>query len=359
MALFAGCRAASQAVKAPRAPLSDPALLVANPPTPAMHPLSPPSSVKRSAGNLTGASVGASSPAENSGERAPLLLAPTATPPALAAIGLAANDNGVSVASQVALPTLTPVPTDTPRPALLAAAPAIQSAARRILRTPILMYHYLSTPPANADIYRRDLSVSPELFAAHLDRIQAEGYTTVSLVDLYLALTQGAPLPDKPVVITFDDGYGDNYANAFPALQQRRMTATFFVVIDFINAQRPEYMTWDMLREMHAAGMSIEAHGIDHTSLKRRTHEDLVFQAMRCYETLQNEIGVRAHFISYPAGQYDQATVDVFRSAGYWAGVTTQQGATHSSDKLLELSRVRIRNTTSADELARLLTLDW
>lgn len=252
------------------------------------------------------------------------------------------------------LPVAAVVPTPVPLPPDLVA-----DGVQRTLKVPILMYHYLSAPPADADIYRKDLSVAPDLFNAQLDRIQSEGYTTISLYDLVDALTVGRSLPEKPLVITFDDGYRDNYENAFPALQAHGMKATFFVVMDFINAQRPEYMTWDMLREMHNAGMSVEAHGVDHTSLKKRTRDDLVFQALRCYESLQNELGQRARFISYPAGQYDDTTIDVFRSAGYWAGITTLQGATQASDDLFELRRVRVRGTTSPDELAELLATDW
>ena len=90
-------------------------------------------------------------------------------------------------------------------------------ASQRTVKVPILMYHYISVPPADADVYRVDLSVPPDLFAAHLDRLQAEGYTTISLYQLLAHLTQGAPLPEKPVVITFDDGYRDVSPERVPA----------------------------------------------------------------------------------------------------------------------------------------------
>ncbi|MCE7986786.1 MAG: polysaccharide deacetylase family protein [Caldilinea sp. CFX5] len=262
----------------------------------------------------------------------------------------------------VVAPALGPDPTNTvaPEPPVVTAITALQpDGVVRTAHVPILMYHYLSTPPAAADIYRRDLSVPPELFAAHLDRLQADGYTTISLYALAAYLQQGTPLPPKPVILTFDDGYRDNYENAFPLLRDRRMTATFFVVMEFINQGRPEYLTWDMVREMHAGGMSIEVHGVDHTTLRKRSRGDLEFQALRSYETLQDRLGVRPRFLSYPAGEYDADTIAVFQAAGYWAAVTTIQGATHSSDQLFELRRVRIRNTTTADELVRLLSLAW
>jgi peptidoglycan/xylan/chitin deacetylase (PgdA/CDA1 family) len=229
----------------------------------------------------------------------------------------------------------------------------------RSLYVPILMYHYLSVPPADANIYRKDLSVAPDLFAQQLDRLLAEGYTTVSLYELAQALQTGASLPEKPVILTFDDGYRDNYQNAFPALRDRGMKATFFVVTDFMDEERPEYMTWEMAREMLAGGMSIESHGRNHASLEGRDDDYLIWQALGSMETIQYELGVRPRFVAYPAGEYDENTERVFASAGYWAGVTTVQGATHASDNPFELTRVRMRGTTTPDELIRLLKVDW
>jgi peptidoglycan/xylan/chitin deacetylase (PgdA/CDA1 family) len=261
--------------------------------------------------------------------------------------------------------SLTPIATELTTvtlPASRVASPVRQLTPDGVARTakvPILMYHYLSEPPADADIYRQDLSVKPALFAAQLDRMQTEGYTTINLYDLVANLTQGAPLPPKPVILTFDDGYRDNYENAFPLLKARGMQATFFIITDFIDAKRPEYLSWDMVRMMYAAGMSIESHSRNHVSLRGRDKDYLVWQALGSLETIQAELGVPPHFICYPSGEYDQKTIDVFKSANYWAGITTIQGATQHSDDLFELHRVRVRGTTTADQLSRLLALDW
>jgi peptidoglycan/xylan/chitin deacetylase (PgdA/CDA1 family) len=256
-------------------------------------------------------------------------------------------------------PTAIPLSTATPTPALVLTVEPTPDGAVRTVQVPIPMYHYLSAPPEDADRYRRDLSVAPDLFAQHLDRLIEEGYTTIRLDDLLLHLTEGAPLPAKPVILTFDDGYRDNYTNAFPLLKERGMTATFFIVTDLIDADLPDYLSWDMVREMHAGGMSIQSHGRNHASLKGRDDDYLIWQALGSLETIEYELGVRPRFISYPAGQYDENTIRIFQSAHYWAGVTTVQGATHNSEELLQLRRVRIRGTTSADDLSRLLKLDW
>lgn len=252
------------------------------------------------------------------------------------------------------------MPTPTPGANQTALPQPTPDGALRTARVPILMYHYLSEPPPGSDIYRNDLSVSPERFAAHLDAIQAAGYTTISMYQLLAYLTNGVPLPEQPVVITFDDGYRDNYENALPLLTEREMTATFFVVTDFMDEERPGYLTWEMAREMFAAGMSIESHGRNHVSLANKNDDYLIWQALGSLETIEYEIGVRPRFVSYPAGDYDQRTLDIFASANYWAGLTTQQGATHSSDDdLFQLQRVRVRNSTTPEELVRLLGLDW
>lgn len=266
----------------------------------------------------------------------------------IAAPSMAVGESGETT---VLLPTPTPAPLTAPAPT--------PDSVTRIVQTPILMYHYVSVPPADADIYRRDLSVPPDLFAQHLDRITADGYTAITLYDFLNHLTYGEPLPEKPVIITFDDGYRDNYQNAFPLLAERNMTATFFVVTDFIDEERPEYLTWEMLREMYAANMPIESHGRNHVSLKDKDVDYLVWQALGSFEAIERELGQRPRFVSYPAGQYDQNTLDLFKSANYWAGLTTVQGATHDSDNLFELRRVRVRGATTPDELSRLLALDW
>ena len=263
------------------------------------------------------------------------------------------------------LPTPTPepvavaLPTPTPTPTVVPAVEPTPDGVARVVRVPILMYHYVSTPPPDADIYRVDLSVSPDLFAAQLDRLAAEGYTTIDLYDLVSNLARGAPLPEKPVIITFDDGYRDNYENAFPLLVERGMKATFFVVTDFIDEERPAYLTWDMARAMHAAGMSVESHGRNHVSLEGKDDDYLVWQALGSLQTIQYELGGRPRFVSYPGGEYDQRTIDIFKSADYWAGVTTEQGVTHAGADPFRLARVRVRNTTTPDELVRLLALDW
>jgi len=221
------------------------------------------------------------------------------------------------------------------------------------------MYHYISTPPAGSDIYRVDLSVPPERFESHLQYLRDAGYQTITLDDLLYFLALGRPLPEKPVILTFDDGYEDNYSNAFPLLQKYAMVGHFFVISDFVNASRPGYMTWPQIEEMAAAGQRFGSHSRDHPDLRGKEVDYLVWQALGGMEAIQEHLGYHPRWISYPSGGYDEQVIAVYRSAHYWGGLTTEQGATHSLDGIFALKRVRVRGSYTAADLARLLELDW
>ena len=269
------------------------------------------------------------------------------------------EDNRVARVSATA--TLRPeAPLRTPDPAAVrpVAQPlpdAAVSGALREARVPILMYHYLSVPPPDADRIRIDLSVSPAMFEQQLAFLQENGYTTISLGDLYEALAGGRGLPAKPVVLTFDDGYRDAYENALPLLKKYGMRGTFFVVTDFIHAGHPAYMTWPMVQAMNDAGMSIENHSRSHADLRRRTDDFLVWQILGAIESIQAYTGKRPQFFCYPGGFFDDNTVRVARSASILAAVTTQFGKTHALGDAMVWSRVRVRGEGTLREFADLV----
>jgi len=237
--------------------------------------------------------------------------------------------------------------------ALHARADRSRDDTRRRIRVPILMYHYVSTPPPDADQYRLDLSVTPAQFAEHLHWLRESGFTSISLDDLYAALTQGQPLPPQPVVLTFDDGYADAFTHAFPLLQAFGLTGTFFVVTEWLDNGQSGYLTWDQAREMAAAGMSIQSHTRSHPDLTDACdHDCLVYQILGSLQTIEAEIGVRPRVLCYPGGRYDQTTLAVLEQVGIEAAVTTQAGTLQVSDRLLELPRARIRGTTQIADLA-------
>jgi len=221
------------------------------------------------------------------------------------------------------------------------------------------MYHYISEPPADAGAVRRDLSVSPANFEAQLAWLRSQGYESITLTDLVYHLTLGWPLPEKPVIFTFDDGYRDNYTNAFPLLKRYGYVGTFFLITRAIDYSDPVYLSWDMVREMDRAGMDFQPHGYRHRDLHGMDTDFLVYEIVGSQEAIEARTGKAANFFSYPSGSYDDQTVAVLKSAHFWGAVITEQGASHTTDGRFELNRVRIRGGHSLQDFVEVLTLDW
>jgi peptidoglycan/xylan/chitin deacetylase (PgdA/CDA1 family) len=217
------------------------------------------------------------------------------------------------------------------------------------------MYHYISVPPEDADEYRLDLSVTPENFRAQMEYLAANGFTTIDLYDLSLAITEKIELPQKPVIVTLDDGYRDNYENAFPVLRALGQSATFFIATNFIDQNDPNYMTWAMIEEMAAAGMRFEPHSKTHPDLRDQEHDFLVWQILGSQETLAAHLGYTPRYFAYPSGRYDDAVIQVMVELDFWGAVTTAGGKWHGYEDRYQWTRMRVRNTTVLSEFADLL----
>ncbi len=213
------------------------------------------------------------------------------------------------------------------------------------------MYHYVSVPPPDADKIRIDLSVTPDNFETQMDYLAINGYHPIRLSDLADNLLNGTPLPDKPVVLTFDDGYTDNYTTAFQTLRNHKFTGTFFVITDYANQWG--HVSWAQLAEMVKDGMEIGSHTISHPSLYRKSRTVQQKQIEGSKEAIEANLPVQVVSFSFPSGDYDANTLALLRSAGYLAAVTEIQGARQSSDKLYELRRIRVRGSYSIDDFAR------
>ncbi|MDR3345200.1 MAG: polysaccharide deacetylase family protein [Oscillospiraceae bacterium] len=144
------------------------------------------------------------------------------------------------------------------------------------LRLPILMYHQLTTKPERT----HELCITLELFKQDLDEIEKKGYTPVSMAQVIDFCEQGKPLPPKPIVLSFDDGYESFYVYAYPLLKERKMHATLAVIgwvadrFSKVSDHRLKYSccTWEQLREMAEDGTAeVLSHSWDlHTMEKGR-----------------------------------------------------------------------------------------
>lgn len=225
----------------------------------------------------------------------------------------------------------------------------------RRIRVPILMYHYVSPLPDDADDIRVGLTVDPDMFRAQMERLSAEGYKTISLYDLHDALLWGTSLPPQPVILTFDDGYSDHYTAVFPVLRELGFSATFFIITGRQDAGDPAYMTWSQIEEMAAAGMHMEPHTKTHRELRGRDYDFLIYEILGSRESLEAHSGSAARMFSYPAGRYDDLTLQVADELDIWRAVTTQTGTLHTTDNRLEVPRLRVNPDTGVNGLLHLM----
>jgi len=214
------------------------------------------------------------------------------------------------------------------------------------------MYHYLSVPPPDADIYRLDLSVTPDTFEAQMKYLASAGYHPIRISDLTDYLLNGTQLPSKPIVLTFDDGYRDNYENALPVLKKYKFPATFFIIAQFIDDQKPGYMTWDQVEDLAIEGMEIGSHTLDHIDLRGKSRSVQASEIAGSKAMIESRIGTPVESFCYPSGQYDAQTISILRSTGYLAATTEIQGMYQSSNDTYQLRRIRVRGSYSAADLA-------
>ncbi len=200
------------------------------------------------------------------------------------------------------------------------------------LEVPILMYHYVRDYTDEADPLGIQLSVSPLIFEAQLLRLKAVGYHSASLNDF-----ANGTLPLKPIIFTFDDGYKDQYQNAFPLLKKYGFTGTFFVIGNFVNQDR--YMSAHDIQDMKASGMEIGGHSLSHLNLANASYERAVLEISRSLIGYDN-------VFCYPSGQYSYETLDIISGLGLKAAVTTQQGLATDQSNLYELPRIRVKEHT-------------
>jgi len=249
-------------------------------------------------------------------------------------------------------PTETALPLPTPTPTGVTMPTPDDEARLRKISAPILMYHHVGLIPTDADPIRIGLTIEPNIFQEHLQYLSDLGYESVSLYQLQNALAIGEALPPRPIIFTFDDGYIDNFEYAYPIMKEFGYSGTIFVATQFMDDENPEYLTWEMAREMSAAGWSIEPHSKRHLDLSDRPRDFLIFEILGSLETVAYHIGYQPRYFAYPAGKYDDRVIEVLQEAGFWGALTVEPGKNHRLANAFTWRRIRANGNETIIELA-------
>ena len=207
---------------------------------------------------------------------------------------------------------------------------------------PILMYHHVRTLAPDAPAGPREWTVSPEAFVAQLDLLHALGAHVVPLSEVVDYLSRGEPLPARPVAITFDDGNRDVLAAAVPVLKARHLPATFFIPPQYAESGNPEFVTWDDVKALAAAGFALGGHSYQHAYVQDLTPAQAEHQIGDEKRKLEALTGARVECFAYPFGTYSRKTIEQLQHYGYRAAVTISQHVHQNPGDLFRLGRIRV-----------------
>ena len=199
-------------------------------------------------------------------------------------------------------------------------------------------YHTITNNPApESEIY----NVPPAEFSAQLDYLQQNGYTTITLQDFMRVVHGKGELPKKPIVLTFDDGYEDNFTEMLPILEAHKMTAVVYVITNQLG--QPGYLTLEQLKEMQKRGIEIGSHTADHTALLVMSDEMRLHQ-IRDSKTFLEWNGLETIYsFSYPNGSLNDEIIKILRQENYLSAVTGNAGLNTLKKNPYKLNRVNIR----------------
>lgn len=294
--------------------------------------------------------TGSGGPLAGEASEVPSVLPPTSAPPAAAAPPLTPVPTARAAQQRRPRPTAVPtvIPTSAPPDAAAPTPTAIisQVTPRGTTVIPILMYHYVRVVTNPKDTIGINLSVSPTLFAAQMQYLADNGYTTLTMSDVYAILSGQLPLPPRPIALTFDDGYRDFYTAAWPVLQQHGFKATSYVITGMIGWDA--YMTWDMLYELDGSGLiEIGSHTIDHPDLTALSKEQRWRTIAGSKAMLEEGLGHAVTAFCYPSGKYDATTSALVAQAGFLTATTVEYGTRQNLEWAYKLPRIRVNGPDS------------
>lgn len=245
--------------------------------------------------------------------------------------------------------TASPLPTQTPTETLTPTVePQFSIQGPGEILIPILLYHQIGY----SEIKDNQYYVSPEEFEKQMFLLHAWGYRTISVRQLAIAILNGAELPIKPIVLTFDDGNENAYTRAFPILQKYDFIGTAYIVYNYVGVTN--YMDKAQIRELYEAGWEIGSHGISHVDLTKRTdrQEAEIIESKRKLEML---LEVPISTFAYPFGSYDALSLYYMDFAGYIAAVGLGADMHQGPGNIYYLYRRDVKGTYDLKTFAQFL----
>jgi peptidoglycan/xylan/chitin deacetylase (PgdA/CDA1 family) len=216
---------------------------------------------------------------------------------------------------------------------------------------PVLMYHVIVAPPSSAQL--PELYVDPKTFDKQMEWLRSQGYQGVSLNQVYDAWFKGAELPEKPVVVSFDDGYRSQYVYARPELRKLGWPGVLSVIAGRIDQPDAE-LNQAMIQRLINDGWELDSHTINHVDVSQASGSQLQDEVAGSRKMLQQRFHQPVNFFCYPSGRYDDQAIQAVRAAGYLGATTTDEGLASRSERYT-LKRIRVDGSDGVNGLEQKL----
>jgi peptidoglycan/xylan/chitin deacetylase (PgdA/CDA1 family) len=217
------------------------------------------------------------------------------------------------------------------------------------------MYHRIAREQASLPAITRRLTVDPAEFAREMEWLVSHHFEAITQGELFRALVDGRPLPPRPVVITFDDGYRNVLTHAAPVLNRLRMNATVYVISGRLTGAGRSFLTCRELRRLEQLGVEIGSHTVSHRDLRTLSAAEVDYELVASRRTLERCLAHPVQWLAYPYGGFNDRVLKQARRAGYVLAMTTVGGMEQQAVRSLELRRFGILDSTGVPRIAGLL----
>ncbi|WP_027634636.1 polysaccharide deacetylase family protein [Clostridium hydrogeniformans] len=208
---------------------------------------------------------------------------------------------------------------------------------------PVLYYHSIYDNPK-----KDELIVSKEMFREQMKYLKDNNYKTLTLTQLQEYIRDNKEVPEKSVAITFDDGWGDNYENAYPVLREYGFNATIFVITSMVDNHHL-YLKSKEIKEMSENGIEIGSHTVNHDNLIEISKEKRKKTLEDSKKSLEDIIKKQVTSIAYPFGTYNNDVLKDSKALGYTLGFTTDKGWGNGKNDLFKIKRVYVNGNANMD----------
>jgi peptidoglycan/xylan/chitin deacetylase (PgdA/CDA1 family) len=222
----------------------------------------------------------------------------------------------------------------------------------------ILMYHMISEPKTAAEV---KYACPPRQFEKHVQMLLNQGFKPISINAVENYYTHQASIPDKSFLITLDDGFEDNYTNAFPIFQRYNIPAVIYLATGLLGKTNQwmnvptfserKMLSWRQIKEMANHGIHFGSHTVSHPKLTELDDDTVKMELGQSKQIIEDQLGVECAHFAYPYGLITEKTRELVRQAGFKTACSTRSGFNNDERDPCMLHRIEVYGNDPAWKL--------